>query len=121
MLVDEVRMSFYPFMVKTISGELLLYDGTTQFVSKGEVKGSDIEFQVPFSHDAKYKVVDVSFNDITYVIGKWDSRFDELFAKYRAMLNNYKAASTERLESKTDKYVPSNTIFKQLWNWLKGK
>jgi len=121
MLVDEIRMSFYPFMVKTISGELLLYDGTTQFVSKGEVKGSDIECQVPFSHDAKYKVVDVSFNDITYVIGKWDSRFDELFAKYRAMLNNYKAASTERLESKTDKYVPSNTIFKQLWNWLMGK
>lgn len=121
MLVDEIRMSFYPFMVKTISGELLLYDRTTQFVSKGEVKGSDIECQVPFSHDANYKVVDVSFNDITYVIGKWDSRFDEIFTNYRVMLNNFKVANTGRLERKADDYVSDNNIFNKFLNWLKGK
>lgn len=86
MLVSEIIMSFYPFMLKTKSGELLLFNGTTDFVSKGEVKGDDIQCQVPFYRDANYKVVNISYDDITYVIGKWDIRFEELFAKYRKML-----------------------------------
>lgn len=121
MLVDEIRMSFYPFMVKTKTGELLLYNGTTEFVSKGEVKGTDIECQVPFSHDAKYKVVDVPYDDITYVIGKWDNRFDELFSTYRKMLEDKKAANTSFTESRADEHKPIINIFNQLWNWLRGK
>lgn len=74
-----------------------------------------------FSHDAKYKVADVSYDDITYVIGKWDSRFDELFADYRMRLKNRKAAKSEYIENKAGQYVAGNNIFNQLWNWLRGK
>ena len=121
MLVDEIRMSFYPFMIKTKLGELLLYNGTTEFVSKGEVKGGDIACQVPFSHDAKYKVVDVPYNDITYVIGKWDNRLEEFFAQYRKMLKDKRAANTSFRENRSEEHKPNNNIFNKLWNWFKGK
>lgn len=89
MLAVEIRMSFYPFLLRTKTGDLLLYNGTTHFVSTGEIKGNDIECQVPFSYDSKFRFMEVPNNDITYVIGKWDHRFDELFSEYRNMLNNW--------------------------------
>jgi len=85
-LADEIRMSFYPFMVCTNKGKIITYNGITQFVSTGEMKGSDIVCEVPFSYHLLDKIYDVSFDDITFVIGKWDSRLDELFLQYREKL-----------------------------------
>ena len=83
---DEIRMSFRPFMVKTKSGELLTYNGTTDFASTGAIKGSDIAEEVEFSYDKfDHKIKDVSPDDITYIAGKWDERLEELFIHYRRL------------------------------------
>ena len=119
MLADEIRMSFYPFTVKPITGDLLLYNGRTHFVSKGEVKGNDIQHQVPFSHEAKYRVVDVPFDDITYVIGKWDERFNTLFAQYREILYNKKP--TMHVRKNEVERTSGKNIFTKLWNWFRSK
>ena len=121
MLVEEIRMSFYPFMVKTQKGNLLLYDGVTQFTSKGEIKGSEIVCQVPFNYYATYKVVDVSFDDITYIVGKWDDRFQKLFAEYRKILQDKKTANTTFVERETSGHKTNNNIFNQLWKWIRKK
>lgn len=92
-MADEVRMSFYPFMVKTNTGSLITYNGTTQFASAGEIKGNEIVSEVEFSYDRFEKVKDVSFDEITFIIGKWDSRLEELFNLYRQQLE-IKTAST---------------------------
>lgn len=85
-LADEIRMSFYPFMVKTNMGNLITYNGTTQFASTGEIKGNEIVSEVEFSYDRFEKVKDVSFDEMTFIIGKWDSRIEELFNQYRQRL-----------------------------------
>jgi len=86
-LADEIRMSFYPFMVCTITGKIITYNGITQFASAGDIKGSDIVCEVPFSHYLLGKISDVSYDDITFVIGKWDSRLEDLFIQYRERLS----------------------------------
>jgi hypothetical protein len=91
-LAGEIRMSFYPFMVKTSTGELLTYNGTTQFASTGEIKGSEIIAEVEFSYDRfDNKIKNVSFDDITFIIGKWDDRLEELFNQYRLRLERKNA------------------------------
>lgn len=102
-LADEIRMSFNPFMVKTNAGSLITYNGTTQFASTGEIKGNEIVSEVEFSYDRFNKVKDVSFDDITFIIGKWDSRLEELFNQYR-----------KRLERKT---APNSTLPKAGRTW----
>ena len=93
-LADEIRMSFYPFMVKTNTGELITYNGITQFASTGEIKGNEIVSEVEFSYDNFEKVKDVSFDDITFVIGKWDGRLKELFNQYRQQLERKTATNS---------------------------
>lgn len=91
-LAEEIRMSFYPFMVKTNTGSLLTYNGTTQFVSTGEIKGNEIVSEVEFSYNRfDNKIKDVSFDDITFIIGKWDGRLEELFCQYRLELERKNA------------------------------
>jgi hypothetical protein len=102
-LAEEIRMSFYPFMVKTNTGGLLTYNGTTQFASTGEIKGNEIISEVEFSYDRFDKVKDVSYDDITFIIGKWDSRLEELFNRYG-----------QRLERKT---APNSTLPKAGRSW----
>ena len=101
---NEIRMSFYPFMVKTNTGELITYNGITQFASTGEIKGNEITSEVEFSYDNFDKVNDVSYDDITFVIGKWDHRINELFNQY-----------IQRLERKT---ATKNTLPKAGRSWL---
>ena len=80
-------MSFYPFMVKTNTGGLLTYNGTTQFASKGEIKGNEIVAEVEFSYDRfNNEIKDVSLDDITFIIGKWDNKLEELFNQYKQQL-----------------------------------
>ena len=86
MLADEIRMSFYPFMVCTNTGKIITYNGITQFASDGQLKGSDIICEVPFSYYLLDKIYDVSYDDITFVIGKWDIRLEELFKNYSEKL-----------------------------------
>jgi hypothetical protein len=83
-LAEEIRMSFYPFMVRTNTGRLITYNGITQFASTGDIKGNEIVEEVEFSYDKFQKVKDVSFDDITFVIGKWDHRLEKLFDQYSA-------------------------------------
>lgn len=85
-LADEISMSFYPFMVKTNTGWLITYNGTTQFASTEEIKGNEIVSQVEFSYDRLDKVKNLTFDDMTFIIGKWDSRLEELFNQYRQRL-----------------------------------
>lgn len=87
---DEIRMSFYPFMVKTNTGRLLTYNGITQFASTGEIKGKEIIEEVDFSYDRFDKIMDVSSDEITFIIGKWDDKFQDIFNQY-----------TQELERKT--------------------
>lgn len=83
---DEIRMSFYPFMVKTNTGRLLTYNGITQFASTGEIKGNEIIEEVDFSYDRFDKIMDVSSDEITFIIGKWDDKLQELFSQYTQVL-----------------------------------
>ncbi|MDB5120624.1 MAG: hypothetical protein JWN56_1842 [Sphingobacteriales bacterium] len=83
---EEIRMSFYPFMVLTNKGKLITYDGTTQFASKGEIKGNEIISEVAFSYEKFDKIKEISYDDITFVIGKWDDRIECLFNKYQQQL-----------------------------------
>ena len=80
---DEIRMSFYPFMVRTSTGSLITYNGITQFASTGELKGNEIIEEVKFSYDRFDKIMDVSSDETTFVIGKWDDRLQNLFNQYR--------------------------------------
>lgn len=73
-------------MVKTNTGKLITYNGITQFASTGEIKGNEIISEVEFSYDNFDKVKGVSYDDITFVIGKWDDRIKELFNQYRQRL-----------------------------------
>jgi len=104
-LAHEIRMSFYPFMVKTNTGKLITYNGTTQFASTGELKGNEIVSEVEFSYDRFDKLIDVSFDDITFVIGKWDDRLQDLFNQYRQRLEEKTAhnigIANSRREGKT--------------------
>lgn len=93
-LAEEIRMSFYPFMLKTNTGELITYNGTTQFASTGEIKGNEIVSEVEFSYNRFDKVKDVSFDDMTFIIGKWDSRLGELFNQYRKGLESKPAPNS---------------------------
>ncbi|RZJ54062.1 MAG: hypothetical protein EOO44_06400 [Flavobacterium sp.] len=93
-LADEIRMSFYPFMVKTNTGKFITYNGITQFASTGEIKGNEIISEVEFSYDNFDKVKDVSYDDITFVIGKWDDRIKELFNQYRQRLERKTATNS---------------------------
>lgn len=93
-LAQEIRMAFYPFMVRTKSGELITYNGKTQFASTSAIKGNDIETEVEFSYHNFDKVNDVSYNDITFVIGKWDQRLNELFNQYRQLQESKSATKT---------------------------
>ncbi len=103
-LSDEIRMSFSPFMVKTNKDKLITYNGITQFASTGEIKGNEIVSEVEFSYDRFDKVKDVSFDDITFIIGKWDARLEDLFNQYR-----------QRLERKS---APSSFLPKMGLSWL---
>lgn len=85
-LAEEIRMSFYPFMVKTNTGKLITHNGITQFASTGVIKGNEIISEVKFSYDNFDKLNDVSNDDITFIIGKWDDRIKELFVQYRQQL-----------------------------------
>lgn len=80
---DEIKMSFCPFMVQTNTGKLITFNGVTQFASTGEIKGSDVISEVNFSYDKFDKLEGVSFDDITYIIGKLDNRLELLFKQYR--------------------------------------
>ena len=102
-LTDEIRMSFYPFMVKTNMGHFITYNGTTQFASKGEIKGNEIVSEVGFSYDRFDKLKHVSFDDITFIIGKWDNRLEKLFNQYR-----------QQLKRKT---VPNSALQKASGTW----
>ena len=57
-----------------------------QFASTGEIKGNEIVSEVAFSYDHFDTVKDVLFDEITFVIGKWDDRLGELFNEYRQRL-----------------------------------
>lgn len=110
--VSEIRMAFSPFMVKTNRGELLTYNGSTQFASTGEIKGSDISSEVKFSYDRfEGKINGVSFDDITFIIGKWDSRLEEVFNRYR--IEQEKESNTKPI-----KYTFWDRIYEKILNFL---
>ncbi len=94
MLADEMRMGFWPFMVRTNSRKIITYNGVTQFASTGELKGKDIISQVEFSYDKFDSVKDVSYDDITFVVGKWDNRLGELFKQYRIRVDRKTATNS---------------------------
>jgi hypothetical protein len=83
MLVEDIRMAFFPFMVKTIKGDLLTYNGITEFASTGDIKGDEILAEVPFSYDKFKTISDVPVEDITYIVGKWSDGLEKLFIQYR--------------------------------------
>lgn len=85
-LAGEIRMGFSPFMVKTNTGRFITYNGTTQFATTGDIKGNEVVSEVKFSYDRFDKVNDVSFDDLTFIIGKWDTRLEALFKQYRQLL-----------------------------------
>lgn len=120
MLAGEIRMSFYPFVLKTKTGDLLLYNGTTDFVSNGEVKGSDIDCSIPFYYDCKCKAAEVSLNEITYVIGKWDNRLESLCTRYDKLLENKKRIIQDARGIANSEEKQNGSIFHRLWSWLKG-
>lgn len=80
--VPELAMGMYPFTVKTKAGELITYNGFTQFASTGDIKVSDIVSQEEISPEDIKEFKNVSFEDVVYVIGKWDNRLEELFKYY---------------------------------------
>ncbi len=108
-LADEIRMSFYPFTVKKNTGNLITFNGTTQFVSTGEIKGHEIISEVEFSYDRFDKVRDVPFDDITFIIGKWDNRLEELFNHYR-----------QHLKTETKSYRISQEPGRRWWHKFFG-
>ncbi|MEP4534666.1 MAG: hypothetical protein ABJ004_16360 [Cyclobacteriaceae bacterium] len=82
-LTEDIRMSFFPFMVKTKKGNYLTYNGDADFVSKGNLKAEEISHEVEFSYDRFKKVAETPSEDVTYIIGKWDSRLEELLKTYK--------------------------------------
>lgn len=102
-LTDELRMSFYPFMVRTNDHKVLTYDSPVQFASTGKILGSNIVEEIKFSWDLFNKVTDVPSEEITLVIGKWDDEFEELYKRY---MKDAKSSSAP--------YTPS----KYKGNWL---
>lgn len=114
MLAEEMRMSFYPFMVEKIDGEILTYDGITQFASSGEIKGNEIGNEIPFSYGKFSKLYSYS-EQITYIVGKWDDRLSIDFEKYSAMLNSLQASRTNPQRREP----AENSFFTGLFSWLK--
>jgi hypothetical protein len=82
--VGEIRMAFAPFMVKTDKGKIITYDGVTHFASTGQISGKEIECEIPFEYSKFDKTNNVSFDDITFIIGKWDSRLENIFKRTRS-------------------------------------
>jgi len=82
-MTEDIRMSFFPFMVKTKTGNYLTYNGEADFVSKGTIKGSDISHEIEFSYNKFKTVVETPNTEVTYIIGKWDNRLDDLLKKYK--------------------------------------
>ncbi|HWZ21831.1 MAG TPA: hypothetical protein VNW06_04215 [Cytophagaceae bacterium] len=78
-LADEIRMGFSPFVVRTNKGDLLTYNGTTQFVSDANIKGDEIVCEMPLDYYKIGKLQDIPKERITYVICKWDERVQALF------------------------------------------
>jgi hypothetical protein len=117
--VDEIRMGFAPFVVKTKDNKLITYDGSIQFASTGEVKGTDITEEVDFTYkNFDDKISNVPFEKMTFVIGQWDDRIETIFKQYRA-----------DLEKKQNRYTNATTLdngnsvghfFKNIWAWLIG-
>ena len=110
-LVNEIRMAFSPFMVRTNTNKFITYNGTTQFVSTGEIKGNEIISEVEFSHDRFDKINDVSFDDITFVIGKWDNRMEDIFKKTRQ-------EQEKKSIVKPKKYSLADKIFEKVLNFM---
>lgn len=111
-LVEEVRMSFYPFMVETNKGRLITYNGITQFASLGEIKGNEIISTVEFTHANLDKIIDISWDHITFIIGKWDDRFEALHQQYRQ-----KQGIKERTSANTDIEPPKQKWWKKLFSF----
>ncbi|HVW95855.1 MAG TPA: hypothetical protein VHA56_07790 [Mucilaginibacter sp.] len=111
MLSEEMRMGFYPFTVRTKEGQLITYNGTTQFASTGDLKGGDIVAEEKFSFDKFDNVRNVPLDRITYIIGKWDERIENLYQQYSSMLKS-KAAAKRRPNAVT--------IKKNWWQQLFG-
>lgn len=80
--VPELTMGMYPFTIRTKTGELITCNGFTQFVSKGDIKGIDIVSQKEILPEDIKEFKNVFFEDVVYVIGKWDNRLEELFKYY---------------------------------------
>jgi len=79
MLADEIRMGFSPFVVRTNKDDLLTYNGKTQFVSEGNIRGGEIVSEAPLAYYKIGKLSDIPCERITYVICKWDERVQTLF------------------------------------------
>jgi len=107
-LADEIRMSFSPFSVQTTTGEILTYNGVTQFASTGKIKGADVSNEVPFSYSTFAKTSDIPNDDITYIIGKWNDKLDQLFIQY-----------SNRLEEKKPlpKMLPKKSFWERLFKF----
>jgi hypothetical protein len=116
-LASEIRMSFYPFTLKTKGNELLTYNRTTHFVSDGDIKGDEIICEVPFDYDTFKKIKDNGSNNYTYVIGKWNGKMDKLFKEYEKRLEamitpNKLILSTNKL------YTTKASITLFFWEWV---
>lgn len=79
----EIRMSFSPFMVKTKTNKIITYDGVTHFASTGQIKGNEIECEIPFEYSKFDTTNNVSFDDITFIIAKWDDKLENIFKQTR--------------------------------------
>lgn len=117
-LAEEVSMAFYPYMVRAKNGKLFLYNGITQFASDGVVKGSDIVCKVDFSFDETYTAPTIPPESLTYVIGKWDNRFNRLFSEYNDVIKSKKKKNEIPIE---DIQVPeTKNLMTRFWKRLTG-
>ena len=118
MLSEEIRMSFYPFMLEKVDGTIVTYDGITQFASSGEIKGNEIIKDIPFSYDKFSKIYNDS-KEITYIIGKWDSRMQSEFETYFSQLKEIQNSRIGNNESYREIKVNKDFLSKFL-SWFKS-
>lgn len=83
MNAKEVMMSTYPFAVKSKLGEILLYNGKTQYTTYGEIQGNEIIEEIDYNQSIRGKYIDnADYSKITYIIVDWDDRFENIYNEY---------------------------------------
>lgn len=117
-LTEDIRMSFFPFMVKTKSGKYVTYNERVDFTSKGDLKAEEISHEVDFSYNRFKTIQETPNEERTFVIGKWDDRLEEMLIDLKE--KRKKTAPNKGYKQAGGSAKSNVNILNKIWSWLTG-